>query len=221
MHTTVPSIGVQPFKGMPFSGTATTVWTRPMDGGGSVTAYATKKVFRDNEGRVYSERHHFAGPDVDPQTTLHEFSIADPVAQTRTVCEVASHHCIVTGYRLQLSEAIMPEGPFDNGKRNMVRTSLGSKEMEGLPITGTLETTTIAPGTIGNDRELTQSREFWYAADLKTNISITRKDPREGTQAVHLTVLSRSDPDPSVFAVPKGYTVEDKRRINRVVDYSK
>jgi hypothetical protein len=105
-HTTIPSVGVQPYKGMPFSGTATTVWTRPMEGGGTITTYAKKKVFRDSEGRVYGERHRFAGADIDPETTLIEFRITDPVTQTLTICEVANHHCIATSHRPQLSEAI-------------------------------------------------------------------------------------------------------------------
>jgi hypothetical protein len=172
-------------------------------------------IFRDSQGKIYRERHHFAGANVDPKLTLHEFSILDPVNLTRTTCETATRHCVITRYRPQFSTAIVAAGIFDNGKRMLVRTSLGNNDMEGLPVVGTLETTTLAAGTIGNDRTVTQSREFWYSADLKTNISITRKDPREGTQAVHLTLLSRDEPDPSVFAVPAGYTVEDTRSPTR------
>jgi hypothetical protein len=59
------------------------------------------------------------------------------------------------------------------------------------------------------------SREFWYSPDLKTNLAVTRKDPRVGTQAITLIILSRSDPDPSVFTVPTGYRVQDDRHIAR------
>jgi hypothetical protein len=210
-NTQVPGVDVLPYKGLPFSGVGTTVWSRPIDGGGSITTYVKGNIFRDSQGRIYRERHHFAAANVDPKLTLHEFSILDPVSLTRTTCQTAARHCVITRYRPQFSTAISAAGIFDNGKRMLVRTSLGNNEMEGLPVVGTLETTTLAAGTIGNDSTVTQSREFWYSADLKTNISVTRKDPRDGTQAVHLTLLSRDEPDPGVFSVPAGYTVEDTR----------
>jgi hypothetical protein len=55
------------------------------------------------------------------------------------------------------------------------------------------------------------TREFWYSSDLEINLSVTRKDPREGTQVIQLVDLSRSEPDPSLFQVPADFTVADMR----------
>ena len=65
--------------------------------------------------------------------------------------------------------------------------------------------------TIGNDQAITSSREFWYSPDLKTNLAVTRKDPREGTAVIHVTIFSRAEPDPAIFAIPPGFTVQDDR----------
>ena len=103
-------------------------------------------------------------------------------------------------------------GRFDKGRQVLDRENLGQQSIDDFPTVGTRETITISPETVGNDKEITLSREFWYSPDLKTNLAVTRNDPREGTVAIHLNVLSRNEPDPSVFAIPPGYIVRDLRR---------
>jgi hypothetical protein len=209
--TTIPGIEVTSYPNLPFSATDTIVRTRPVEGGGSVITSATSKVFRDSQGKVYRERHHLSPQDVDPEKTIYGFSILDPVARTRTTCMIATHQCDITHFYPQLAFQFRPTGPFDGGKKFLARESLGQKSIDDLPATGTRETTTISPEAIGNDQAITLIREFWYSPDLKTNLRVTRSDPREGTVAIHLQVLSRTEPDPSVFAVPPGYTLHDAR----------
>jgi len=211
MKTFVPGIDVLPFPGLPFSGTDKIVWTRPLEGGGSVSSYEEAKVVRDGQGRLYRERHHFAPANVDPESTLYEFYIQDPVSRTSTVCDRATRLCHITNYKPRFSFAAQAVGSFDQGRQYLTRESLGAHYIGDLSAAGTLERTTISPGTIGNDQILTLSREFWYSADIKANLSVTRKDPRQGTQAITLSILSRSEPDPSIFAVPSGYRIEDDR----------
>jgi hypothetical protein len=40
-------------------------------------------------------------------------------------------------------------------------------------------------------------------------VSNKRTDPRMGEQTFQLTDISRSEPDPSLFTVPAGFTVTD------------
>jgi len=210
-RTRVPGVEVLPLPGMPFTGRGHTVFTRTAEGGVSLTNYLEANVGRDSQGRVYRERHHFGLANIDPQKTIYESYVLDPVAQTRTTCYYATHRCTITSYRPQLSYAVLPAGSYDKGQRLLTRDDLGSQTMEGLHVIGTLENTTYAPGVIGNDQTITSSREFWYSPDLKTNLAVTRKDPREGTTVVHLTIYSRSEPDPAIFAIPPGFTVQDDR----------
>jgi hypothetical protein len=105
----------------------------------------------------------------------------------------------------------MPVGPFDNGKRELTRESLGSDVIDGLNVAGTRETISINPGVVGNSQPLVTTREFWYSPDLQVNLSVTRKDPREGSQVIHVVDLSRAEPDPAMFQAPAGFVVETPR----------
>jgi hypothetical protein len=86
--------------------------------------------------------------------------------------------------------------------------SLGDKSIDGISVTGTKTTNTIPAGTIGNDRDLVVTRETWYSPDLKLVIQSTQSDPRFGETTYSLTNMQRSEPDPTLFQVPAGYTVE-------------
>lgn len=84
--------------------------------------------------------------------------------------------------------------------------------MDGIDVIGTRETLTINAGVEGNSQPLSITEEFWYARDLEVNLSVTRRDPREGTVVIHVIDLSRSEPDPSLFQIPANFLVEDHRR---------
>ena len=86
--------------------------------------------------------------------------------------------------------------------------SLGSKTIDGIPVTGTKTTTTIPAGAIGNDKDLLITRETWYSPDLKLVIQSTQTDPRFGETTYSLANIQRSEPDPALFQVPAGYTIE-------------
>lgn len=86
--------------------------------------------------------------------------------------------------------------------------SLGSKTIDGIPVTGTKTTTTIPAGAIGNDKDLVITRETWYSADLKLVIESTQSDPRFGETSYTLTNMQRSEPDPALFQVPSGYRID-------------
>jgi hypothetical protein len=212
MRNFVPGIEVPSLAGMPFVGKDSIVWNRPLDGGGSTTVSLEAIIARDSEGRVYRERHRFAPAGVDPNTTFYESYVLDPVSHTRTECNHIAHSCTITNYQARTLFVVQAIGPFDKGRRYLTRDNLGTKSLEDLDVIGTLETVTIAPGTLGNERQLVVTREFWYSPDLKTNVSVIRKDPREGTQTINLTVLTRSDPDPQIFAMPAGFTVKNERQ---------
>jgi hypothetical protein len=213
IRTSVPGVEVLPLPGMPFTGRGHTTFTRSADGGVSLTSYLEANVGRDSQGRVYRERHHFGPADVNPQKTLYESYVLDPIAHTRTACYYPTRRCTITSYHPTLSFAVLPAGPYDQGQRFLTRETLGNQTMEDLPVIGTREITTYAAGVIGNDQPVTSTREFWYSTDLKTNLAVTRKDPREGNVVVHLSIYSRAEPDPAIFATPPAFTVQDDRQL--------
>ena len=212
MTSRVEGVETLPIPGLPFSATDRIVWTRPLEGGGTTTTYLEANVARDSQGRMYRERHRFGVEGASGASTMLESFVYDPVSGTKTSCVYRTRRCAVTSYHPRPQHEIVSVGASDDGLRRRTRENLGTKEIGGLPVMGTRETTTIEPGAVGNDQTLTTSREFWYSAELKTNLAVTRKDPREGTQVIQMTVLSRADPDPAVFAVPAGFAVRDVRR---------
>jgi hypothetical protein len=198
--------------GNPFSARDSIDWTRHLEDRTLQTVHLDAKLARDAQGRVYRERRTFVPTDTGKESKLKDIILLDPVARTRTTCNIAARHCNVTRYHGPDAFRPPPDGSFDAGARYLTRESLGTDVMDGLSVVGTRETTTINAGVVGNSQPLVTTKEFWYSADLGINLAVTRKDPREGTQVIHVIDLSRSEPDPTMFQVPAGYVVEDLRR---------
>ena len=210
-HYFVDGISVRPLTGKPFSGRSTTEWTRTLEDGTVVTTHLLTVIARDSQGRIYREGHKFVPANSNEQSKLYRFKISDPLTHTRTTCYVATHRCEVTEYQAPTKFVPRSPGPFDNGKRTLTRESLGNDVTDGINVVGSRETLTINAGVVGNSQPLVTTREFWYSPDLQVNLSITRKDPRDGTQVIHVSELSRSDPDPALFKVPDGYVIEGSK----------
>ncbi len=87
--------------------------------------------------------------------------------------------------------------------------SLGTQTMEGVQVTGTRTTQTIAAGKIGNDRPITITTEVWTSPELKTTVLSKRNDPRLGEQTFKLTNIQRAEPDPSQFSVPADFKISE------------
>jgi len=102
-------------------------------------------------------------------------------------------------------------GSLDDGARYRTREMLGTDELQGLEVIGSREVTTTRAGAVGNERDLVETREFWYSEALQTNLKILRIDPLKGRQLVFVTNISLSEPNPELFKVPIGYTVHDLR----------
>jgi len=207
----VAGIEVISVAGKPFTAKDSIEWTRRLEDGSAVTVHLYAAMARDSQGRIYRERRNFVPANSDQEPRMFETILYDPAARTKTTCTLATRQCTVASYRPITSFAVQPPGPFANFTRTLAREDLGTNMIDGLNVTGTRETTSINPGVVGNDRPLVTTREFWYSPDLETNVAVTREDPREGTQYIHLINLSRSEPDPAIFAVPAGFVVHDLR----------
>lgn len=82
---------------------------------------------------------------------------------------------------------------------------LGTRDFEGVSAEGTRRTTIIPAGAIGNERPIETVYERWYSKDLGMVVYSKNTDPRFGEQIYRLTNIIRSEPDPSLFAVPTEY----------------
>lgn len=207
--TRVSGVEVLSIPDLPFNGKSHVEWTRTLEDGSMVTVHLEANVARDSQGRIYRERRSFVPANAAGPGRLNEIHIYDPVTRSQTICSVRTYRCIRSYFAPRTFFNPTPEGWNAENTRYLARESLSSDVMYGQNVTGTRETTTTNPGTLGNDRALVSTRKFWYSAELKTNLAVTRNDPREGKQVIRLTELSRTEPNSDLFRIPIGDTVVD------------
>jgi hypothetical protein len=195
----------------PFSARYSIESSRNFDDGSVPTMHLETNVARDSQGRIYRE-HRSADPNnATEQSELTNIFILDPVAHTQTSCNVAARHCTVRRYHGRSFLKPPPDGSLDPGVHFVTRTNLGNDIIEGLSVVGTRETVSDRGGW-PEEKWQVSTREFWYSPDLGINLSATSKLPTEGTRAIRVIDLSRSEPDPALFQIPANFTVEDRQR---------
>lgn len=116
----------------------------------------------------------------------------------QTVPAIASSAISIQGEPLVLSKA--------GGPKYETRTEeLGTRDFEGVSAEGTRRTTIIPADAIGNERPIEIVYERWYSKEIGMVVYSKNTDPRSGEQTYKLTNIVRSEPDPSLFAVPTEY----------------
>lgn len=220
----------------PYSATFTDTRTEKLQDGSVLTHTSTRTVARDTQGRLREEitfepRRGAKGAAATRKT---EVVVFDPVAQTVTrwnnenkIAHVMSlpqggHRGPGFGAGLQvgLEAGPRPAGFERPGREregvSFASTDLGYKTMDGLSLNGRKVTRTIAPGVMGNDKEIVVSHESWYSNDLKVMISETDTNPFAGSHTLVTSNLSRNEPAATLFKAPEGYTVQqDQPRFGR------
>jgi hypothetical protein len=86
--------------------------------------------------------------------------------------------------------------------------SLGMKKMEGVAAQGTRTATPIVEGRGDNEQPIQVFSERWYSPDLQVPLMLRTVDPRGSETAYRLTNIQRAEPDPALFQVPSGYTLQ-------------
>jgi hypothetical protein len=209
--TRIVSIFIAPIPGAPFTATVSTEWTRQTSDGATIVVKNRRMVARDSQGHVFEERRRFVPADSTAQSLLFQMDYVDPARRTRTVCLTSSMVCDVRNFFDPASTATIPVGPMADGKHYLSREDLGQGETEGLETIGTRETITTGPGTVGNDREVNLTKEFWYSPKLGINLLVKRMDPTQGAQVFTVSDISLAEPDARLFAIPARYKVTDDR----------
>ena len=210
-YSRIVSIFIAPIPNAPFTATVSTEWTRQTSDGATIIVKNRRMVARDSQGRVFEERRRFVPVDSNSPSLLSQMDYVDPVRHTRTVCFPASKICDVYYVFSAPDTSSLPVGPLSDRKRYLSRENLGTDTTEGLATVGTRETITTNPSTVGNDREVVSTKEFWYSPKLGINLVVKRFDPLQGTQVFTVSNISELNPDPRLFVVPAAYHVTDQR----------
>jgi hypothetical protein len=86
---------------------------------------------------------------------------------------------------------------------------LGDQVIEGVPATGTRSTSTIPPGTIGNELQIRTVSEQWVSPELQVLVMTRHSDPRSGETTYRLSNIVPGEPGAGLFTVPADYTIKD------------
>ncbi len=215
-------------KNQPYKAQANTETKRTLADGSHITQSTTAMIARDSEGRTVNAQ------KVGDSLTIT--TIFDPIAKTHIdynsdtkiahVLALPTPSGTPTQVPVAMSTAVSgfaagsPGGevgffvqgrvaPSQLAGKHITTVPLGTKTIEGIQVTGTRTTATIPAGAIGNEQELTTTREEWYSPDLKLVVQSTENDPRFGQTTYTLSGVQQGPPDPALFQVPTDYKVEE------------
>jgi hypothetical protein len=204
-----------------YTATVKTSFEQHLADGGTIQAYVITHQARDGAGRTRNEMAH--GCRIDENGVAQaEINVAvyDPATKTGISWQMDGFPDKVA--RVSRRRTIHPiSPPKDAGTRSVAPPprqashaeekleELGTRNIAGVEAHGTRNTRTIPPGEEGNDRPLVIVRETWFSKELKLTLLSITDDPRRGRTTYEVEELSRAEPDPSLFAPPEGYRIEE------------
>lgn len=222
IHGTLEFIGSEvpmfaAVRSAPFSADAVTTVTQTLADGTRIDRRVTAKLYRDVEGRMRREQHVLGlgalSPSGDAQPIV---TISDPVTGVSYVLETGTRTARRGRLRpIDPGPALPPPPPpgvrparTPVGVPNWPEP-MGTRQIEGLSVTGTRRTETIPTGRVGNDRSIVVTDERWESPELKMVIVSEHHDPRTGNVEYRLTNISRDEPPQHLFTVPSDYQIVD------------
>jgi hypothetical protein len=209
----------------PFSGVVKINFEQKLPDGNSIRGVTRTHQARDSMGKTRAE---FAqncerGEDGQPQLVA-TVSVNDPVLKTSMswlvnndgrpkVVRILHQNQVPVK---QPSPAELAErmklAPVRQPPKEQFRTEdLGTKSFNGVTAQGSRKIRTIPAGEEGNELPLEVIDEMWVSKRLELTLMMIHDDPRQGRTTAEFEELSLAEPDPSLFAVPPGYKVEDVR----------
>jgi hypothetical protein len=114
---------------------------------------------------------------------------------------------MIDGTPFAAGTAVFRSGTMASVKKE----GLGPQVLEGVPAEGVRSTSTFDTGAVGNDRPIHVVSERWVSSDLQTLMMTKHSDPRTGEEVFRLTNVNRSNPDPTLFQLPPGYTLAEEK----------
>ena len=212
-------------KNQPYQAQATTETKRTLADGSHTDQTITAMIARDSDGRTVRTQNLSNGTTVtmilDPVAGTHiDYDSDKKVAHVMTLpATLPSGATLAMGSGFSTSVTGTAGGGFFLEHRtvssqasdgpSITTESLGTKTIDGIQVAGTRSTSTIPVGAIGNDRELTTTREAWYSAELNLDLLTIQNDPRFGQTTYSLANIQRSEPEAALFQVPPDYKVEE------------
>jgi len=206
------SILIPSLPNAPFSAIVNTEWIRQLADASTITLKNHRAIARDTTGRIFQERRLLVPDDGKQESVVTQIEISDPVAHKQYICVPSEHVCQLEFFTPRASDLPTKKRAGANSPTPSTGgEDLGPQYIGGLETVGTREERVIEAGSIGNDRPIAVSREYWYSPQLGLNLISKRSDPRFGIQNFVLSDIVVGDPDAKLFAPPADYKVIDLR----------
>ena len=210
--------------GQPYSADEKTESVQTLADGNRITNTTTAHIYRDSQGRT---RREITLPGMGGDQSHTIISISDPASGTSFSFDKdrkVAHQMpgMPPEMRMKL-DGIQAKLKAEAEVRTSVRSGdfihrapapnvkheeLGENMLEGVRVTGTMETSTIEAGAMGNERPIEIKSERWYSPELQLEVKSVHNDPRMGQTTHTLTNIVRAEPDASLFQVPADYNKE-------------
>ena len=200
--------------GAPYSATETLTAQQTLQNGNAIIRTQQSSVARDGQGRIRTEET-IPANTVTGQPARTIVTIFDSVAGFRYTLDSSTMTATQTPLPKYTPPPAPPAPPATPPARPnrfglFTTTSLGTQVINGVAATGTQVTETIPTGAIGNAQPIQIVRITWISNDLKVPVQIKAADPRFGSTDMELTGIAQAEPNPSLFVVPAGYTVQQR-----------
>ena len=205
-------------QGAPYSAQAVTQFTQTLPNGDHIQRTTNASMARDSQGRTRTERSFGAigalsaerggardGNDLrsgGQQELCAGCRRATPPGRCRFRRRTRPARCAAHA---------RPERAHASAKTE----DLGTQVIQGVSAQGKRVTRAIPAGKEGNEKEIDIVTETWYSPDLQVVVMSKTSDPRFGDSMYQLNAITRTEPDPALFAVPSDYTVKEGRPMMR------
>ena len=213
--------GGQNLKGAPYSATVKATRDQKLADGNAIHSSAVTRQARDSAGRTMLQISAGCTYGSDGQLQpIIRVTVDDPENKTSLSWQAndSSPKVVRVIHRSEpvpQSSAGIAQREQAARMRPQSRTevrneNLGSKIIAGVVADGTRTARTIPAGEDGNDLPLETVEETWIARDLRLIMLRISDDPRSGQNKVEVVELNQGEPDPALFAVPAGYSLEEQ-----------
>lgn len=198
--------------GVPFSAAAVSEAMQTLANGDRSWWKMQGKLFRDSQGRFRREETTVTSLGQSTSSVV----ISDPVADTRfelhpdeKTAEQLANPLARTNSNLKgrLQDKTRNQEQKMLAIGNSKTEDLGPQTIDGVAVQGKRTTMTIFAGPTANENPPTIVFETWYSKDLHILMMSKSNNPWSGERTYKVTNVQFTEPDPSLFVIPPGYTV--------------
>lgn len=211
-------------RGAPYAAERQTETTQVLVDGNRILRRMNEQLYRDGEGRTRVESDWSGAPLVQIQDPVQKMSyrlypndksgLSMAIGAPAAVATTAPAMLAPSGNgAAKVAEQLAPaltSGAATDGQHTV--RALGTRQIDGVMVEGSLETTTIAAGKYGNSLPIVSTTETWTSPELKLALYVKSVDPRYGERVIRVQNIRRGEPSASLFAPPADYTVQQIAR---------